>query len=85
MIKYYNRYYILILIFRPNDKIYLDSAYIYTICLSVKLVYWYLGLYIVEKQVLISYRLKLFLFMRRLYSVFNIVKLTNTFEDPILG
>jgi len=23
--------------------------------------------------------------MRKLYSVFNIVKLTNTFEDPILG
>ena len=82
MIKYYN---ILILIFRPSNKIYLDSTYIYTICLSVKLVYWHLGLYIVKKQVLISYRLKLSLFMRRLYSVFNIVKFTNTSEDPILG
>ena len=81
----YNRYYILIIIFRPSNKIYLDSVYIYTICLSVKLVYWHLDLYIVEKQVLISYRLKLSLFIRRLYSVFNIVKLTNTSENPILG
>jgi len=32
----------------------------------------------------ISYKLKLPLFMRRLYLVFNIIKLTTTTEDPIL-
>ena len=34
---------------------------------------------------MISYRLKLLMFIRRLYLVFNVVKLTTIFEDLIPG
>ena len=35
--------------FKFNDKMYLNFAEIYTIYLSVKLVYWYLKPYTIEK------------------------------------
>ena len=75
--KYYNKYYILTSIFNLSNKIYLNFTNIHTIHSSAKLTHQYLELYTVEKQVsLISYRLKLHLFMKRLYLMFNIVKLT---------
>ena len=48
-VRYYNQRYTSIPIFCPSNKIFLDSSNIYTICLSTKLLYYCLRLYIVEK------------------------------------
>jgi len=71
-------------VFSSSDKVYLNSMDIYTTYPSAKLFHCYLEPYAIEKQVgSISYRLKLSLFIRRLYSVFHIIKLTAATEDPI--
>ena len=49
MTKYYNHYYITALVFESGDKVFLDSLDIYTTYPSAKLLYYQLGLYIVEK------------------------------------
>ena len=49
MTRYYNRCYMFISVFKPSNKIYLDSTNIHTMYPSVKLVYWCLKLYTIEK------------------------------------
>jgi len=49
--KYYKRYYIFTPIFYSSSKILLDSLDIHTICSFTKLIYWYLELYTVKKQI----------------------------------
>jgi len=84
MIKYYNWCHTSILVFQPGDKLFLDISDIYTTQLSAKLLYYYLGSYIVEKWVgLMLYCLKLSLALQRLYLVFYIIKLMSGLEDPI--
>jgi len=84
MTQYYNQYHISVLVFNLGNKIYLDSVNIHTTHSSTRLFYWCLRSYIVKKQVgPISYRLKLFLSIRRLHPVFHVVKLTAATEDPI--
>ena len=59
---------------------------IYIIYFLVKLLYQCFEPYIVEKQVrLIVYKLKLLLTLRRLYLVFNIIKLITVSENLILS
>lgn len=59
-----------------------DDKYSWLVC--DKLFYCYLSSYIVEKRVgPILYHLKLPLILQRLYSVFNIVKLTATSKYSI--
>jgi len=84
MTRYYKKYYMPASTLNPSNKVYLSFTDIYTIHLSTKLFYWYLGPYNVKKWVsLMSYRLNLSLFMKRLYLVLNIVKLTTISGDPI--
>ena len=73
-------------VFHPGDQIFLDASNIKTTCLSLKLLHHCLGPFIVECQVEPStYHLKLPYTMKKLHPVFNIVKLSTTPEDPILG
>ena len=51
IIQYYNQQYTSTLVFCSGDKIFLDFFDIYTTYFSTKLLYCYLGPYIVEKQV----------------------------------
>jgi len=82
--RYYNRCHISALILSPSNKICLDSVDI--IYFSAKLAYQYLDLYTVKKQISLTlYRLKLLLFIKRLYLVFNIVKLTITVRNLLSG
>ena len=72
--------------YKPGDRVYLDASDIKTTCLSLKLLHRRLGPFKIESQVGPSaYRLKLPHEVRQLYPVFNVVKLSATLEDPILG
>ena len=65
--------------FYPGDWVFLDTTNIKTTHLSPKLLYCCLGLFIVEQQVEpLVYHLKLPYTMKKLYSMFNIVKLSTT-------
>ena len=84
MMRYYNQQYIPNPVFKSSNKVFLNLLYIYTISPSSKLLYCYLGPYVMEKQVgLMLYHLKLFFILQILYIVFHVVKLSITFEDPI--
>jgi len=72
--------------YKPGDRIYLDTSDIKTTRPSPKLSYRRLGPFEIECQVgLLAYRLKLPRRMRQLHPVFNVVKLSAAPEDPILG
>jgi len=72
--------------YKPGDQVYLDASDIKTTHLSPKLSHRRLGPFKIECQVgLLAYRLKLPHGIRQLYPVFNVVKLSATLEDPILG
>jgi len=72
--------------FKPGDWVYLDTSDIKTTYLSLKLSHCRLGPFEIEHQVGPSaYCLKLPHRMRQLHPVFNVVKLSATPEDPILG
>jgi len=72
--------------FKPGDQVYLDMSDIRTTRLSSKLSHHRLGPFKIECQVgLLAYCLKLPHGMRQLHLVFNVVKLSATLEDPILG
>jgi len=63
---------------------YLDFVEIQTTYFSTKLSHWCLRSYIVEKLVgSIVYYLKLSLIIKRLYLVFNVIKLTATYKNLI--
>jgi len=73
-------------VYKPEDPIYLDVSDIKTTHLSLKLSYCRLEPFKIERQVgPLAYCLKLPHGIRQLYLVFNIVKLSATLEDPILG
>jgi len=72
--------------FSPGDMVYLDSEDIQTTCPSKKLSHHRLGPYPVARRVRkYAYRLVLPPLMRCLHPVFNVVKLSPTPDDPIVG
>jgi len=86
IMRYYNQRKSLVLVFYPGDWIFLDISNIKTTRSSPKLFYHCLGPFIVEHQVrLLAYCLKLPHTIKKLYLVFNIVKLSTTLDDLILG
>ena len=83
---YYNRKRTLAPMYKPEDWIYLDASDIKTTRPSPKLSHHWLGPFEIERQVgLLAYCLKLSHGIRQLYPVFNVIKLSATPEDPILG
>jgi len=86
MTRYYNRKRTLAPVYKPRDWVYLDASDIKTTHPSPKLSHRRLGPFEIERQVgPLAYRLKLPHGMKQLYPVFNVVKLSATPEDPILG
>ena len=72
--------------FNLGDKVFLDASDIQTTRPSQKLLHQQLGPFVVEWQIgPMAYRLKLPHWMKQLYPVFNVVKLTPAPEDPITG
>jgi len=47
--RYYNRQRTLALVFKPGDKVFLDTSDIRTMCSSQKLLHQRLGLFVVEQ------------------------------------
>ena len=83
---YYNRKRTPAPVFKPGDWVYLDMSDIKTTHPSPKLSHHRLGPFKIECQVgPLAYCLKLPHGMRQLHPVFNVVKLSATPEDPILG
>jgi len=83
---YYNQKRTPVPVFKPEDQVYLDTSDIKMTRPSPKLSHRRLEPFKIERQVgLLAYHLKLPHRMRQLYPVFNIVKLSTTPEDPILG
>ena len=75
-------------VYKLGDQVYLDVSDIKTTRPSLKLSHCRLGLFEIESQVgPLAYCLKLphRMRMRQLHPVFNVVKLSTTPEDPILG
>jgi len=73
-------------VYKLGDQVYLDVSDIKTTRPSLKLSHCRLGLFEIESQVgPLAYCLKLPHRMRQLHPVFNVVKLSTTPEDPILG
>jgi len=86
MIQYYNRRRTPAPMYKPGDRVYLDTSDIKTTRPSPKLSHRQLGPFEIKCQVGPSaYRLKLPHGIRQLHPVFNVVKLSATSEDPILG
>jgi len=86
MKRYYDCRRTLALVFRPGDKVFLDALDIHTTCPSQKLLYWWLGSFVVEQQIgPMAYHLRLPHWMKQLHPVFNIVKLTLALDDLITG
>jgi len=86
MMRYYNQKRTPASVYKPRDWIYLDASDIKTTRPSLKLSHRRLGPFEIECQVgPLAYRLKLPHGMRQLHPVFNVVKLSATPEDPILG
>jgi len=84
--RYYNQKRTPAPMYKPGDWVYLDMSDIKTTCPSLKLSHRRLRPFEVERQVgLLAYHLKLPHGMRQLHPVFNVVKLSATPEDPILG
>jgi len=71
-------------VFNPGNKVFLDASDIWTTCPSQKLLHRQLGPFVVEQQIRpMAYCLKLLHWMKQLYPVFNVVKLTPAPDDPI--
>jgi len=86
MMQYYNRKRTPAPIYKPGDQVYLDVSDIKTTCPSLKLSHRRLGPFEIEHQVgPLAYCLKLPHGIRQLHPVFNIVKLSATLKDLILG
>ena len=70
--------------FHPRDWVFLDATDIKTICPSLKLLHCCLRPFIVEQQVgSLAYHLKLSHTMKKLHSMFNIVKLSAALDNLI--
>jgi len=86
MTRYYNQKRTPAPVYKPGDQVYLDTSDIKTTHPSPKLSHCRLGPFEIECQVgPLAYRLKLPHGMRQLHPVFNVVKLSATPENPILG
>jgi len=86
MMQHYNRKRTPAPMYKPGDQVYLDASDIKTTCPSLKLSHRQLGPFEIESQVgLSAYRLKLPHRIRQLHPVFNVIKLSATLEDLILG
>ena len=86
MTQYYNRKRTPAPMYKPGDWVYLDTSDIKMTRPSPKLSYRRLGPFEIECQVgPLAYHLKLPHGMRQLHPVFNVVKLSTTPEDLILG
>jgi len=86
MTRYYNQKRTLAPVYKPGDRVYLDTLDIKRTRPSPKLSHRRLGPFEIESQVgLSAYHLKLPHGMRQLHPVFNVVKLSTTPEDLILG
>jgi len=86
MKKYYDRRRTLAPVFKPGDKVFLDTSDIWTMCPSQKLSHRQLGSFVVERRIgPMAYRLRLPHQMKQLHPVFNVVKLTSALDDPITG
>jgi len=86
MTRYYNQKRTPAPVYKPGDQVYLDASDIKTTCPSLKLSHRRLGPFEIERRVgPLAYHLKLPHGMRQLHPVFNVVKLSATLEDPILG
>jgi len=84
MKRYYDWWRTLALVFNPGNKVFLDMLDIWTTCSSQKLLHWWLGLFVVERQIgPIAYRLKLPHWIKQPHLVFNVVKLTLAPDNPI--
>jgi len=86
MTRYYNQRRSPAPVFKPGDRVYLDTSDIKTTCPSPKLSHRRLGPFEIKHQVGPSaYRLKLSHGLRQLHLVFNVVKLSAAPDDPIPG
>jgi len=86
MTRYYNRRRSLAPVFKPGDRVYLDTSDIRTTRPSPKLLHRRLGPFEIERQVEpLAYRLKLPHGLRQLHPVFNVVKLSTAPDNPIPG
>lgn len=84
--RYYNRRRTPTPVFKPGDKVWLDSSDIRTDQPSKKLSHLWWGPYKVERAVgTHAYRLRLPPTMHRLHPVFPVVKLERAEPDPITG
>jgi len=84
--RYYDQRRTLVLVFKPGDKVFLDTSDIQTTCPSQKLSHRLLGPFVVEWRIgPMAYRLRLPHRMKQLHLVFNVVKLTPAPDDPIAG
>jgi len=73
-------------VFKPGDKVFLDTSDIQTTHPSQKLSHRQLGPFVVERRIgPMAYHLKLPHWMKQLHPVFNVVKLTPAPDDPITG
>jgi len=86
MKRYYDRRRTLALVFKPGNKVFLDTSDIRTTRPSQKLSHRRLGPFVVERRIgPMAYRLRLSHGMKQLHPVFNVVKLTLAPDDPITG
>jgi hypothetical protein len=86
MTRYYNQKRTKAPEYKPGDKVYLDASDIQTTRPSRKLSHRNLGPFPIERRVgNNAYRLRLPVSMKRLYPVFNVIKLTPAPIDPITG
>jgi len=84
--RYYNQRRSLVLVFCPGDWVFLDVSNIKTIHPFPKLSYHCLRPFIVEHQVgPLAYCLKLPHTIKKLHPVFNIVRLSATLDNLVLG
>jgi len=86
MKRYYNCQRTPALVFKPGNRVFLDTSDIQTTRLSQKLLHQWLGPFIVEQWIgSMIYCLKLPYQIKQLHPVFNIVKLTPALNNPITG
>ena len=86
MAKYYNQRRTPAPDYQPRDKVYLDASDIQTTRPSQKLSHQRLGPFAIIRKVRNgAYRLCLPPSMSRLHPVFNVIKLTPTPDNPIIG
>jgi len=84
MKRYYNQRRTLAPVFKPSDKVFLDTSDIWTTRPLQKLLHRWLGPFVVEQRIRpMAYCLRLLYQMKQLYPVFNVVKLTPAPDDLI--